>query len=135
MSNILNFKGVFSGEMDLDEAKMVCVPSKPHYGTVDICLKNDGVTGNFCVLDVDCNSLSFEEKQKLGYEVEKRWNAGQKNKQYETNDDRLKELQEIMRNAEKLAHEFFVNCDLGVEREQARQRFENIRNAMRVCNG
>lgn len=51
----------------------------------------------------------------------------------EENKKRLEELQEVMRNAEKLAYEYFVNCDVGEERIRAHERFENIRRAMRVC--
>lgn len=59
-------------------AEMVCVPSKPHYAEVDLCLKSgdDGKSGmNMVVGQVVGSWLSFEEKKKLGYEIEKRWNA------------------------------------------------------------
>ena len=69
----LVFKGkMVNGTLDLNTVQMVCVPSKPHYAEVDLCLK-DG--WSFVVAEVVGNSLSFEEKKKLGYEIEKRWNA------------------------------------------------------------
>lgn len=77
MDNQLNFKGtVFNGPMDMASTKFVCVPSKPHYAAVDLCLKADGNKGcNIVVAEIDNNCLSFDEKKKLGYEIEKRWNA------------------------------------------------------------
>ncbi|MBS3796709.1 MULTISPECIES: hypothetical protein [unclassified Pseudoalteromonas] len=47
-------------------------------------------------------------------------------------DERKRKLLEYMREAEKLAHEYFVNCELGPERIAAAQVYENIRNATRV---
>ncbi len=68
----LTFKGiVFNGSLELDSTAMVCVPSKPHYAQVDICLRADC---NVVVASIDNNCLSFEEKQKLGHEIVKRWN-------------------------------------------------------------
>ena len=68
----LKFTGeTASGEMDLNVTKMVCVPSKPHYAEVDLCLK-DGM--NVVIGQVVGSWLSFDEKKKLGYEIERRWN-------------------------------------------------------------
>lgn len=71
--NTLVFKGrIVNGTMDLSITPMICVPSKPHYAEVDICLQ-DG--WNHVVAEIVGDSLSFEEKKKLGYEIVKRWNA------------------------------------------------------------
>ena len=68
----LKFKGyIFNGIMELDTTKMVCVPSKPKYADVDICLK-DGM--NVVIARIYNDDLSFEEKKKLGYEIATRWN-------------------------------------------------------------
>lgn len=129
--NILKFKGLFTGEMNLDEVVMVCVPSKEKYSEVDLCFKAVDNSINYCVAQIDCNSLSFEEKKKLGYKIQDRWNV-ENQKDFENNQDLLKELQKTMRHAEKLAYEYFKNCEVGLEREQAGVRYENIRTAMRV---
>jgi hypothetical protein len=92
MNSELIFKGmVFNGSLDLTEAKMVCVPSKPHYADVDICLKSDNC--NIGVAGIENDSLSFEEKKKLGYEIVKRWNAA----------DRVAELEHALTQALQLA--------------------------------
>ena len=79
--SVLNFTGdIASGNIDMDKAEMVCVPSKPKYADVDLCLKSgdDGKSGmNLVVAQVVGDWLYFEEKQKLGYEIEKRWNQPQ----------------------------------------------------------
>lgn len=69
----LVFKGKYlNGTIDLSITEMVCIPSKPHYAEVDLCLKDNW---NHVVAQIVGESLSFEEKKKLGYEIEKRWNA------------------------------------------------------------
>ena len=77
--NNLTFHGdMVSGDMDMDKAEMVCVPSKPRYAGVDLCLKSgdDGKSGmNLVIGEVSGDWLSFDEKKKLGYEIAKRWNA------------------------------------------------------------
>lgn len=80
MNNELIFKGqVFNGSLDMSLTEFVCVPSKPHYAAVDLCLRENGTTGpNICVADIDNNCLSFDEKKKLGFEIEKRWNQHSK---------------------------------------------------------
>ena len=71
--NTLKFTGdTAHGELDMDTTKMVCIPSKPHYAVVELCLK-DGM--NLVIGEVIGSWLSFEEKTKLGHEIEKRWNA------------------------------------------------------------
>ena len=60
------------GEIDIDEIEMVCVPSKEKYGNVDLCFK-DGM--NIQIGGIEGRSLSFKDRQKIGYEIEKRWNA------------------------------------------------------------
>jgi hypothetical protein len=86
--NELKFHGDYikggAGTIDLDLAEMVCVPSKPHYAEVDLCLRSgdDGKSGmNMVIGEVVGNWLSFDEKKKLGYEIERRWNAALKNKE------------------------------------------------------
>lgn len=92
MTNQLVFKGtVFNGSLDLDDVKMICVPSKPHYAAVDICLKSEGC--NISIADIDNDCLSFEEKKKLGYEIEKRWNSA----------DRVGELEHALAQVLELA--------------------------------
>lgn len=92
MNTELIFKGtVFNGSLDLVETQMVCVPSKPHYADVDICLRSDNC--NIMVAAIDNNCLSFEEKKKLGYEIEKRWNEG----------DRIAELEHALTQVLELA--------------------------------
>lgn len=73
----LNFNGDYAnGSIQMNTTNMVCVPSKEIYAEVDICLKADNDKGmNLCIGKVVGNWLSFKEKQKLGYEIEKRWNA------------------------------------------------------------
>ena len=68
---------MIAGTIDMDRAKMVCVPSKPHYAEVDLCMRSgdDGNSGMEVVVgEVVGNWLSFEEKKRLGYEIERRWN-------------------------------------------------------------
>ncbi|MCG7545366.1 hypothetical protein MHM93_14390 [Pseudoalteromonas sp. MM17-2] len=76
MTNELIFSGaVFNGSIDMDETEFVCVPSKPHYAAVDLCLRANGDAGpNIAIADINNNSLPFEQKKKLGHEMEKRWN-------------------------------------------------------------
>lgn len=38
----------------------------------------------------------------------------------------------LMREAEKAAHEYFTECELGLERAMAAEIYENLRNAGRV---
>jgi len=72
MSDLI-FKGeMINGKIDLDNVEMVCVPSKPIYAEVDLCLK-DGM--NIVIAQIEGRCLSFEQKQKLGYEIVKRSNA------------------------------------------------------------
>ena len=73
---ILKFKGnVFNGEMDLDKVKFVCIPSKPQYAAVDLCLTEGENSFNIVIGEILNRDLSFEEKKKLGYEIERRWNS------------------------------------------------------------
>lgn len=78
MGEKLNFKGEYIfGEMDFDIVEMVCVPHHK-YNDVDLCLKSgdDGKSGwNITIAKIDCKSLSFEEKTKLGNEITARWNS------------------------------------------------------------
>lgn len=78
--NKLSFSGdIANGNLDMNTTKMVCVPSKPRYAEVDLCLKSDNSKGmNLCIGQIVSDWLTFEEKQKLGYEIEKRWNAALK---------------------------------------------------------
>jgi hypothetical protein len=70
--NKLNFKGnIINGEINMDITEMICIPSKPQYQEVDLCLKS-GM--NIVIGEIVGNSLSFDEKKKLGYEIAKRWN-------------------------------------------------------------
>lgn len=65
-------------EMDFDtkDIKMLSVPSKPKYHQVDLCLTNkDGKSMNVCIASLDfCSSENFEDAQKLGEEIARRWN-------------------------------------------------------------
>lgn len=73
--NPLYFKGrIFNGDMDLNKAKLICIPSKPHYAEVDLCLTEGEYSLNVVVAQILNNDLSFEEKKKLGYEMARRWN-------------------------------------------------------------
>lgn len=72
-TNELIFKGkVFNGEYDMEGSKMVCIPSKPRYATVELALK----CSNFSISigEILNDSLSFEEKIKLGRAIANRWN-------------------------------------------------------------
>ena len=46
--------------------------------------------------------------------------------------ERKRKLLELMREAEKLAYEYFAECELGNEREVAHRVYENIRTATMV---
>ncbi|MDN3394595.1 MULTISPECIES: hypothetical protein [unclassified Pseudoalteromonas] len=46
--------------------------------------------------------------------------------------ERKKELLKLMREAEKLAYEYFKNCEVGEERVAAGLVYENIRTATMV---
>lgn len=72
----IEYKGEYvRGMCNLDTTDMVCVPSKPQYGDVDLCLKSDNHTGmNVAFCTISTKSLPFKEKKKLGYEIERRWN-------------------------------------------------------------
>lgn len=74
--NKLVFTGeVVFGEMDMDTTKMVCVPVSK-YSEVSICLKSNKDTGsNIVVSQITSDGLKFHEKEKLGFEIEKRWNG------------------------------------------------------------
>ena len=54
----------------------------------------------------------------------------------ETQDQKLarlkKERDELMRAAEKAAHAYFVECEVGAERIAASDIYDNLRNAGRV---
>ena len=80
----LNFDGgIVSGTLDLDSAEMVCVPAKKHYNAVDLCFLNKPSSMNISVLAIDCDWLDYENKRKLGYEVERRWNAADRTQELE----------------------------------------------------
>ena len=72
----IEFKGeIISGKMNLDNTKMVCIP-KHKYQDVDLCLKSDNDKGfNILFAEIKCTGLSYEEKKKIGYEIERRWNS------------------------------------------------------------
>lgn len=57
-------------ELSFDK-EMVCVPSKAKYSEVDLCLRN-GM--NIQVAEINGRSVSFDDRIKLGHEIEKRWN-------------------------------------------------------------
>lgn len=70
----ITFKGdVVTGDLPLAEAKLVCVPAKPHYNVVDLCFKAGGC--NAQVAAINTSWLSHDDKKALGYEIEKRWNG------------------------------------------------------------
>ena len=46
--------------------------------------------------------------------------------------ERKKKILELMREAEKLAYTYFINCDVGSERTAAALVYENIRTATMV---
>lgn len=76
--NNLNFKGdILNGDLDLNQTEMICVPSKPVYGEVDICIKAKNICWNIVVAKISNTCLNFEEKQRLGFEIEKRWGESQ----------------------------------------------------------
>jgi uncharacterized small protein (DUF1192 family) len=92
--NILTFTGdIASGTMDMNTTEMVCVPSKEKYAEVDLTLK-DGM--NFCIGKVVGRWLSFEEKKKLGYEIERRWNLVTDKNKNELLQAELNEYQKII---------------------------------------
>lgn len=69
----LQFSGnVFNGDVDLVDAELVSVPSKPHYACVDIAVKTERF--NIGIMEVTNSDLPFDEKKKLGAEVARRWN-------------------------------------------------------------
>lgn len=76
MNNVrdsLNFSGdIVSGEVSLSEAKLISIPAKEHYNSVDICIAD---TVNIAVAEIHCNWLDYQNKVILGAEIEKRWNA------------------------------------------------------------
>ena len=78
MENILRFKGPFlKGEIDLNASQMTSVPTKEQYNEVDLTLTNESTKGLLQIACIDGESLAFEEKVKLGAEIEKRWNEHQ----------------------------------------------------------
>lgn len=69
----LTFQGdIVKGSLPIATTKMVCVPSKEHHNTVYLCLK-DGF--NVAVSEISTDWLNFENKKKLGYEIQNRWNS------------------------------------------------------------
>lgn len=72
MNSIIKFNGLVVGELDMAETDMICIPSKPRYQDVDLCFK-DG--WNIQIGEISGSSVSFEDRQKIGYEIAKRWNA------------------------------------------------------------
>lgn len=71
--NIIKFNGpIIEGEIDMDKTDMVCIPSKEKYANVDLCFK-DGM--NIQIGGIEGRSVSFEDRKKIGYEIEKRWNS------------------------------------------------------------
>lgn len=76
-NNIIKFrKSAFMEHavMNLDEVEMVCVPSKPKYGEVDLCLQRSCNHMNLVIGTVNEEWLSFEDRIKIGKEIAKRWN-------------------------------------------------------------
>ena len=68
----ITFKGdIVTGELELNDAEMVCVPAKEQYNTVDLTLRS-GM--NIQVAEIHVNWLDYKNKKVLGYEIEKRWN-------------------------------------------------------------
>jgi hypothetical protein len=73
---VLKFNGdIVSGDLDLQNSEMLCVPAKEHYNIVDIAFKNPGQSMNISVAEISASWLNYENKKVLGYEIEKRWNA------------------------------------------------------------
>ena len=73
MKNTITFNGNYiEGSVDLNEIKMICIPSKPQYKEVNICFK-DGM--NIQIGEIAGKSVSFEDRIKIGKEIAKRWNA------------------------------------------------------------
>ena len=60
-------------EIDLNTTEMSCIPSKEKYSEVDLCL-NSGVPIQIGEI-LRKKLLSFEDRIKIGKEVEKRWNS------------------------------------------------------------
>lgn len=70
---IIRLKSDFcKGEIYLDTAEMVCIPSKPHYQEVELAFKRGA---NLVIATVNENCIPFEDRIILGNEIEKRWNA------------------------------------------------------------
>lgn len=68
----LNFRT--GDSIDLGSALLVCIPSKPKYAEVDLCIQATVNHAPLGVIEIFGKSLSFEEKKKLGDEIVKRWN-------------------------------------------------------------
>ena len=68
----ITFKGdTVTGELQLSDAEMVCVPAKEKYNEVDLCFRS-GM--NIQVAGINVGWLDYENKKILGYEIENRWN-------------------------------------------------------------
>lgn len=108
----IDFSGEYvTGKCNLDTTDMVCVPSKPHYNEVDLCLKSDGREGmNVAFCTINTKALSFEEKKKLGYEIERRWNElarlQQENKQLQLKNKELVEAVNLLKSGIRNS----INC-------------------------
>jgi len=75
MADNITFRGnIASGDMNLDTAILVCVPSKERYNEVDICIASDENSTNLRVGDCDSTWLPWDDRKKLGYEIARRWN-------------------------------------------------------------
>ena len=83
--NKIKFQGnLVTGESDLNTAQIICIPSKPRYEEVDLCLRDNEHSPSVHVGRIKSSYLPFEESIKIGTEIENRW-IGYANKQIEIN--------------------------------------------------
>ena len=65
--------GLVTGETDLDTAQIICIPSKPRYADVDLCLRDTPNSSSVQIGEIKASYLMFEERIKIGREIERRW--------------------------------------------------------------
>ena len=74
MAHQLIFQGpVFTGDLILNEAKLLSIPAKEHYNVVDIAFKSSGM--NAVMMTIKLPDLNYANKCILADEVVNRWNA------------------------------------------------------------
>ncbi len=99
--------------IDLTKAEFVCIPSKQKYAQVELCIRPEPGYMSFTVGEIDTRRLSFDDRIKIGKEIESRCKGANMDEEIVLEKIKVvgKELYQLdIKNIEKnIIHACFIN--------------------------